>query len=114
MYICSYIKGKKIDSAIVDLEDVQGFKKAVPFKGEIPHRKGKGMMSGRYPIKAAALFVNILKSLKGNSIVNGLELENTVISSASSNWSSRPARRGNRQGKRTNVILEAREIGGKK
>tara|TARA_Y100000034_G_scaffold37596_1_gene46193 strand:+ start:50 stop:970 length:921 start_codon:yes stop_codon:yes gene_type:complete len=114
MYICSFIKGKKIDEAMNDLLDVQMFKRAVPFKGEIPHRKGKGMMSGRYPIKAAELFVNMLKSLKGNSLVGGLELEKTIIYSASANWGVRPARRGNRQGKRTHVILEAREIKGGK
>lgn len=110
MYICKFIKGKRIDKAMEDLGDVKLYKKAVPFKGEIPHRKGKGMMSGRYPIKAAEIFVNVLKSLKGNSIVNGFELENTVISNASASWAARPARKGNRRAKRTNVILESREI----
>src|SRR3989338_2539166 len=36
MYICSFIKGKKIDAAIADLEQVIKIKKIVPFKGEIP------------------------------------------------------------------------------
>jgi len=79
-YICSFIKGKEIDEAIADLNQVILLKKAVPFKGEIPHRKG--MMSGRYPVKASKLFIDILKALKGNSIVNGLEVDNIKISIA--------------------------------
>lgn len=114
MYICNFVKGKKIDNAMSDLELVLKFKKAVPFKGEIPHRKGKGMMSGRYPIKAVKIFVNLLKTLKGNSVVNGLDFDKTIIYSASSSWGARPLRRGSVRGKRTNIILEAREIGGKK
>ena len=110
VYICSFIKNRKIDEAISDLEQVIVFKKAVPFKGEIPHRKGKGMMSGRYPVKGAGFFINILKSLKGNVIVNGLDLDKTKIVVASANWGSRPMRSNRRQGKRTNVIIEAREV----
>jgi len=35
-------------------------KKAVPMKGEIPHRKGIG--TGRYPVKASAFFIKLLKN----------------------------------------------------
>jgi ribosomal protein L22 len=110
MYICSFIKNKPIDKAIEDLEQVIKFKKIVPFKGEIPHRKGPGIMSGRYPIKASALLIKTLKGLKGNAITNGLEPETTRITLASANWASRPVRSGNRKGKRTHVTLEAREV----
>ena len=111
MYICRFIKNKTIDYAIKDLEDVIKMKKAVPFKGEIPHRKGKGMMSGRYPVKASKLFINLLKSLKGNVLVNGMDLDKTRIFIASANWAARPLRRGGRQFKRTNIILKAKEMG---
>ena len=113
MYLCAFIKGKKIDSAISDLQEVLKFKKAVPFKGEIPHRKGKGMMSGRYPISASKEFIILLKGLKGNVLVNGMDLEKTIIAEASSSWASRPARRNSRRAKRSHIILKAREIGGK-
>lgn len=109
MYICSFIKNKKIDDAIADLESVINMKIAIPFKGEIPHRKGK-MMSGRYPVNASKIFIPLLKTLKGNATVNGLDLDKTVISEASASWASRPLRRGNVEGKRTNVILKASEI----
>ena len=114
MYICTFIKGKKIDSAIADLQDVLKYKRAVPFKGEIPHRKGKGMMSGRYPISASKEFITLLKGLKGNVIVNGMDLDKTVIAEASSSWASRPARKNSRKAKRSHIILKAREIGGPK
>src|SRR3989344_1690252 len=69
MYICKFIKGKSIDKAISELEEVLKMKRAIPFKGDIPHRKGK-MMSGRYPINASKYFINLLKGLKGNVLVN--------------------------------------------
>lgn len=109
MYICSFIKGKSIDSAIADLEQVIKLKKAVPFKGEIPHRKGKGMMSGKYPVSASKLFIPLLKTLKGNASVNGLDLVKTRITSASAHLATRPQRRSGEKGKRAHVILEARE-----
>ena len=110
MFICKFIKNKRIDDAISDLTQVIDFKKAVPFKGEIPHRKG-GFV-GRYPINASGYFVNLLKSLKGNVIVNGLELEKTKICLASASWARRPARSRGRSAKRTNIILKAKEFSG--
>lgn len=110
MYICSFIKNKSIDESIAYLEKVIKLKKVIPFKGEIPHRKGKGIMSGRYPINASKQFINILKSLKGNVMVNQMELENTRVTFASATWAARPMRRGSVKGKRTNVILKATEV----
>ncbi len=112
MYICRFIKNKTVDSAISELEQVIKFKKPIPFKGEIPHRKGKGIMAGRYPIKTAAFFIKILKGLKGNILVNGLDPEKTRIYLTTSNWASRPVRREGRKAKRANVVLRAKEIGG--
>ncbi|MBX4211863.1 hypothetical protein KW787_00195 [Candidatus Pacearchaeota archaeon] len=110
MYISSFIKGKTIDAAIRDLEQVIKMKRAVPFKGEIPHRKGKGMMSGRYPVNASKLFITLLKGLKGNAIVNGMDIDKTKIELSSSSWASRPQRRGGVRGKRTNVLIKAQEM----
>jgi len=89
------------------LQDVIKLKRAVPFKGEIPHRKG--MMSGRYPVNASKLFISLLKALKGNSIVNGLDLEKTRIYFAHSTFASRPSRRGGKS-KRAHITLKAKEF----
>lgn len=108
MYICSFIKGKKIDNAIKKLEEVRLLKRAVPYKGEIPHRRGR-MMSGRYPVKASTYFINMLKALKGNVLVNGMDLDKTRITFASANWASLPSKRGGARFKRSHVTLKATE-----
>lgn len=111
--ICKFIKGKKIEDAISDLEQVLALKKAVPMKGEIAHQKGKGMMSGRFPKKASENFIKLLKSLSANSINN--EVENPVIVEAISNIGSRPyGRFGRTRMKRTHVKISAKNMEGKK
>lgn len=120
MFICRFIKNKPIDLAIEQLQEVLKFKRAIPFKGEIPHRHSLGGKSGRYPINASKEFINILKSLKGNCIVNQIELEKTRIYFASASWASRSAKRGGARFKRCHIILKAKEFpvkhetGGKK
>jgi ribosomal protein L22 len=107
-YICSHIKGRKIDNAISEMESVLKYKVAVPFKGEIPHRKG--MMSGRYPVKASGEMIKVLKALKGNALNNNMDIDKTIIFTASANIGKRPAKRKNRKGKRTHIALTAKEI----
>ena len=68
------------------------------------------MKSGRYPIKSSKLFINILKGLRGNVLMNGLDLDKTHISWASASWASRPQKRGGARFKRTYVVLKAREF----
>ncbi len=105
--VCKFIKGKKISEAIQDLEQVSKGKKAVPLKGEIPHRKGK-IMSGRFPKKAAGEFITVLKGLAGNSIVNGIE--DPIIVEAIANMASRPyGRFGATQKKRTHLKIVAKD-----
>ncbi len=113
-YICKFVKNKKVDVAIADLVSVTKMKKAVPYKGEIPHRKGKGMMSGRYPVKAAGQFIKILKGLKGNALASGLDVDNSVIHHASASWASRPSKRGGKKAKRANIVVMVKEIQGAK
>ena len=105
--ICKFIKGKNIEKAIEDLESVLKHKKAVPIKGEIPHRKGR-IMSGVYPKKAAENFIKLLKNLSANANVNNLE--DPVISEAVANIGSRPyGRFGRFRRKRTHVLIKVKE-----
>ncbi len=105
--ICKFIKNKKIEVVIADLESVLKFKKAVPMKGEIPHRKGKGMMSGRFPIKTTKSFIKLLKSLSANASYNGIE--EPIIVEAIANIGSRPyGRFGRVRKKRTHVVISAK------
>ncbi len=105
--ICKFIKGKEIDEAIRNLGEVIIHKKAIPMKGEIPHRKG--IMSGRYPKKASQEFIKLLKSLQANANYNGLE--NPIIAEATANIGSRPyGRYGRIRRKRTNIKIKVKEM----
>ena len=109
--ICRFIKYKKIERAIEELEDVLKMRRPVPIKGEIPHRKGPGKIasgSGRFPLKASNYFIKLLGTLKANSENNGLE--NPVIAIAQANIASRPvARFGRARKKRSHIQIIAKE-----
>ena len=102
--ICKFIKNKRIEEAITDLEQVLKFKKAIPMKGEIPHRKGRGIMSGRFPKKATESFIKLLKNLSANASHGGLE--EPVIAESVANIGSRPyGKFGAVRKKRTHVRI---------
>jgi len=104
MSICNFIRGKDIDSSIKMLEEVEKYKRAIPMRGEIPHRHG--MMSGRYPIKATGIMIKLLKSLKSNAIQNELEIEKFKIF-AMANVAPRPYKKfGAGRFKRTHVTIK--------
>ena len=76
-------------------------------KGEIPHRKGKGISSGRFPKKAAKNFIILLKSLAANA--NEGNLDEPIIVEAIANMAARPhGRFGRTQKKRTHVKIIAK------
>ena len=105
--LCRFIKRKKIKNAITDLEQVLAHKKAIPMKGEIPHRKGKGMMSGRYHKKPTEHFIRLLQSLLSNSNANGLI--DPVVVEAVANTGARPfGKFGRVRKKRTHLTIKAK------
>ncbi len=111
--ICSFIKNKKLHDALALLEQVRKKKKAVPMKGEIPHRHSmpKGKPAGRYPVKAADYFIKLIKNLTANAIMKGLNVENLKINTAKADKASRPRRPtriayGRKRFKRTHILLE--------
>ncbi|MEM3091062.1 MAG: uL22 family ribosomal protein [Candidatus Pacearchaeota archaeon] len=106
--ICRFIKGKKIQDAISDLEQVIRLKKAIPMTGEIPHRKGK-IMSGRFPKSASKEFIRVLKNLLANANYNNIE--NPIIFEAIPNKGSRPyGRFGTVRRKRTHLKIIAKSL----
>jgi len=100
--ICKFMKNKKIEKTISELEAVSKMKKAVPMKGEYAHRKGK-IMSGKFPVKAAKEFLVLVKSLKSNAIYN--DIEEPRITEAIANKGTTTYASGGRQKKRTHVKL---------
>jgi ribosomal protein L22 len=114
--ICRFIKGKSIKKAIEEMEEVSLGKKAVPMRGEYAHKKG--MMSGKFPMKAASKFVKVLKTLA--SVADYHNVEEPFVFEAISNIASRPyGKKGATQLKRTHLTLKAKskinknESGGK-
>ncbi len=105
--ICRFIKNKKIENAINDLEQVIKNKKSVPMRGEYGHKKDS-KIGGKYPKKAAEQFIKLIKSLSANCIVN--EINEPVIFIAMANKASRPlAKFGRWQRKRTHIKIIAKE-----
>ncbi|OIO41519.1 50S ribosomal protein L22 [Candidatus Pacearchaeota archaeon CG1_02_31_27] len=113
--ICNLIRYKEPEIMIKYLEEVLKKKKAIPMKGEYPHRKG--MMSGRYPEKASKQFITLLKNLIANASFKGMDTHNLYISEAFANKGERFHRRGRsgmgKKAKRTHVIIKAMEKGKK-
>jgi ribosomal protein L22 len=117
--ICNMIRNKSPLEAITMLEKVLRKELAVPYKGEIPHRKrgrriGK-LPSGRYPKKASQVFIKMLRNLIANANINGLDTENIKITIAKANIASRPIKPsriayGRKRLKRTHVNLIVKEI----
>jgi len=102
--ICRFIKWKEIKKATQELKEVSQLRRAIPMKGEIPHRKGIG--PGRYPQKASKVFIKLLGTLSANAETNGLE--NPMIVKAVANIASRPyGRFGAIRKKRSHVEITA-------
>lgn len=109
MAVSKFIKGMKIEQAIEQLTLVTQKRRAVPMRGEIPHRHGN-IMAGRYPINTSNEIISVLKTLRGNCVAHGLSLEKARITFASPSWAARPQRRGGRLGKRLHIVIKAREV----
>ncbi len=101
--IAKFIKGNTIEKATEKLQMVAKLKIAVPMKGEIPHRKGK-IMSGRFPKRAALEVIELLKTLKGNTIQH--EMEEGIITSVVANKGPKVyGKMGRVQKKRTHLTI---------
>jgi large subunit ribosomal protein L22 len=82
MELCKAIKGKSASEAKKYLEDVIALKRAVPFhrfKRDVPHRKGKGLMAGRYPRNAAKAILETLEHAEHNAEYKGLDPNSMYI-----------------------------------
>ena len=83
--IALMIKGMSIEKARDSLQEVIALKRAVPFrryKNEVGHRSDTGVMSGRYPQKAAKEFIKVLDNLEANAEYKGMDLDRLKIISA--------------------------------
>ena len=79
------LKGLSIEKARDYLQSVIHKQRAVPFrryKNQVGHRSDPGVMSGRYPQKAAKEFIKILDNLESNAEYKGMDLDRLKIVNA--------------------------------
>ena len=80
--VCHALKGMELEKAKIYLERVIDLEQAVPFKrhdGKVGHRKGKGMSSGRFPVKTAAAILKVIESAGNNGEALHIDIENWRI-----------------------------------
>src|SRR3989304_3206971 len=85
--IAKFIKHRRVEWAIKNLELVQQNKVAVPFRRynrDVTHKPG--MAAGRYPRKASLHIVKLLKNLKGAAKNKGFNIGELVIVHAAANY----------------------------
>jgi large subunit ribosomal protein L22 len=74
--VAEYIRGKMLEKAIADLEQVIQLKKTIPFKrfrAGIGHRKGNTFKTAKYPQKASKYALEILKNMRANAEFKGFD-----------------------------------------
>jgi large subunit ribosomal protein L22 len=79
------IKGMSIEKARDYLQSVINLERAVPFRrynNEVGHKSDTGVMSGRYPEKAATEFVRLIDNLESNAEYRGMDLDRLKIINA--------------------------------
>ena len=79
------IKGMSLEKARNFLQAVVNKERAVPFRryhNEVGHKSDTGVMSGRYPKKAATEFSRLLDNLESNAEYRGMDLDRLKIVNA--------------------------------
>ena len=80
--VCKALKGMDLEKAKNYLGRVIKMDQAVPFKrhdGKVGHRRGKGMSTGRYPVKTAAAILKVIESAGNNGEAIHIDIENWRI-----------------------------------
>ena len=87
---------------------------AVPFKrhdGKVGHRKGKGISTGRYPMKTAAAILKIIESAGNNGEAIHIDIENwRIVHIATSRGTSFEARFPRARGRATPKMRESANV----
>jgi large subunit ribosomal protein L22 len=112
--VCKALKGMELDKAKNYLERVMDMDQAVPFKrhdGKVGHRRGKGMSSGRYPVKTAAAILKVIESAGNNGEAIHIDIENwRIIHIATSRGQSFEARFPRARGRATPKMRESANV----
>jgi large subunit ribosomal protein L22 len=99
------IKGETVDDAVDYLEAVAAEERAVPFKQHntgVGHRSDvDGWDAGRYPVKAAEAFLDLIENVSSNAREQGFEPGEMVIGHVA------PHKVGERQGRKPQAFGRA-------
>ena len=79
------IKGLTVEKARDYLQSVIEHKRSIPFrrfKNQVGHRTDPGVMSGRYPQKAAKEILKLIDNLESNAEYKGIDLDRLRIINA--------------------------------
>jgi len=102
--ICNFLKGKTTEKAIAYLKDVEEVKKPIPFKKfnmDRGHKRGMG--PGRFPVKAAGVFIKMIQNAVKNAGAKGLSSD-LVIKNIIPNKGVVGYHHGNRRGLKTKAV----------
>ena len=112
--VCHAIKGMELEKAKGYLENVVEKRQAVPFKrhdGKVGHRKGKGITSGRYPIKTATAILKVIESAENNGENIHVDIEKwRIVHIATSKGTSFESRFPRARGRATPKMRESANV----
>ncbi|MCX8158574.1 MAG: 50S ribosomal protein L22 [Candidatus Diapherotrites archaeon] len=83
--LCRELKNKPINKAERFLRDIVEMKRFLPlrkYNKKVPHRRGNAISktkSGKYPVKTAKVFLELLQNLKANADYKGLDSEKLIL-----------------------------------
>ena len=112
--VCKALKGMDLEKAKNYLGRVIEMNQAVPFKrhdGKVGHRRGKGMSTGRYPVKTAAAILKVIESAGNNGEAIHIDIENwRILHFATSRGTSFESRFPRARGRATPKMRESANV----
>ena len=112
--VCKALKGMDLEKAKNYLGRVIDMDQAVPFKrhdGKVGHRRGKGMSTGRYPVKTAAAILKVIESAGNNGEAIHIDIENwRILHIATSRGTSFESRFPRARGRATPKMRESANV----
>ena len=112
--VCKALKGMDLEKAKNYLGRVIEMDQAVPFKrhdGKVGHRRGKGMSTGRYPVKTAAAILKVIESAGNNGEAIHIDIENwRILHIATSRGTSFESRFPRARGRATPKMRERANV----
>jgi large subunit ribosomal protein L22 len=104
--VMRFIRGRKVEQAIMLLSEVRDAKRPIPFlryNRDVAHRKGKGISVGRFPKKPSIEVMQVLELVKANAKDKGLSEDALTIIHAAAQQGPNLWHYGRHRGRRRKV-----------